>query len=88
MYEVLGQLWLKRSKKQSLEESWGDQMTPLPKRKTSKARHGERRSHLSVNLPATQPCSKCHSLKVSHTVCPTCGTYAGEEVTKGKAKKK
>jgi len=88
VYEVLGQLWLKRSKKQSLEESWGDQMTPLPKRKTSKARHGERRSHLSVNLPATQPCSKCHSLKVSHTVCPTCGTYAGEEVIKGKAKKK
>jgi ribosomal protein L32 len=43
---------------------------------------------LSVNPPAMQPCSKCHSLKLSHTVCPTCGTYAGEEVTKGKSKKK
>jgi large subunit ribosomal protein L32 len=43
---------------------------------------------LSTKLPATQPCPKCHTLKISHTVCPTCGTYAGEEITQGKAKKK
>ncbi|MBN2098627.1 MAG: 50S ribosomal protein L32 [Dehalococcoidia bacterium] len=63
-------------------------MPPLPKRKTSKARHGKRRSHLSVNPPAMQACSKCHSLKLPHTVCPTCGTYAGEEIIKGRSKKK
>jgi large subunit ribosomal protein L32 len=63
-------------------------MPPLPKRKTSKARHGERRSHLSAASPAMQACSKCHTLKLSHTVCPACGTYAGEEIIKGKSKKK
>lgn len=63
-------------------------MPPLPKRKTSKARHGERRSHLAISPPAVQACSKCHSPKLAHTVCPTCGTYAGEEIIKGKGKKK
>ncbi len=61
-------------------------MPPLPKRKTSKARQGKRRSHLALGAPAMQPCSKCHTLKLAHTVCPTCGTYAGEEITKGKSK--
>jgi large subunit ribosomal protein L32 len=63
-------------------------MPPLPKRKTSKARHGERRSHLKATVPAMQPCPKCHTLKLSHTVCPTCGTYAGEEIIQGKGKSK
>ncbi len=61
-------------------------MPPLPKRKTSKARQGERRSHLAPSAPPTQPCSKCHTLKLSHTVCPTCGTYAGKEITEGKSR--
>ncbi|MCX5991661.1 MAG: 50S ribosomal protein L32 [Chloroflexi bacterium] len=62
-------------------------MAPLPKRKTSKARHGVRRSHIALTPPATEACPQCHSLKLSHTVCPTCGNYGGEEIIKSKGKK-
>jgi large subunit ribosomal protein L32 len=33
-------------------------------------------------------CSRCHSLKLSHQVCPTCGTYDGREVIEVKSPKK
>jgi len=58
----------------------------LPKRRYAKARQGKRRSHLSLALPATEPCSRCHNLKLCHCVCPSCGSYDGEEVIKGKKK--
>ncbi|MFC1923779.1 50S ribosomal protein L32 [Chloroflexota bacterium] len=60
----------------------------VPKKKYAKARQGKRRSHLSLALPATQPCPQCHNLKLSHHVCPICGSYGGEEVIKIKSKKK
>jgi len=60
----------------------------LPKRKYAKARQGKRRSHLGVSAPALVDCPQCHSPKVSHRVCPTCGTYAGREVVEVKSPKK
>ena len=63
-------------------------MTPLPKKKYPKARKGMRRSHLAMSPAATIECSRCHTLKLSHTVCPTCGTYDGREVIEIKAKEK
>jgi large subunit ribosomal protein L32 len=63
-------------------------MPPLPKRRTSKARHRVRRSHLALTPPATEACPRCHALKLSHTVCSNCGTYGGEEVIKPNSKKK
>ncbi len=60
----------------------------LPKRKYAKARQGKRRSHLSLTLPATEPCPRCHNLKLCHCVCPTCGSYGGEEVIEIRSKKK
>ena len=58
----------------------------LPKRKTSKARKGKRRAHHALTPPALDRCPQCHSPKLAHHVCPTCGSYAGREVVKVKAK--
>jgi large subunit ribosomal protein L32 len=55
-------------------------MGPLPKRKYAKARQGKRRSHLKARVPTLDYCPQCHSPKLPHHVCPTCGSYAGREV--------
>ena len=53
----------------------------VPKRKWSKAR--TRRGH-SANWKLTVPnlveCPQCHTLKMPHKVCKSCGYYAGREV--------
>jgi large subunit ribosomal protein L32 len=52
-----------------------------PKRKTAKARKNERRSHIKVaELTDLVECPQCHSMKMPHRACPTCGTYKGREV--------
>ncbi|MFQ5826319.1 MAG: 50S ribosomal protein L32 [Dehalococcoidia bacterium] len=63
-------------------------MPPLPKKKTAKARRGKRRSHLGLRPPALDTCPQCHSPKLSHRVCPVCGSYAGREVIEIKSPKK
>ncbi len=63
-------------------------MAPLPKKRCPKAHQGNRRSHIAIKAPALVLCSQCHSPKLSHHACPTCGTYAGREVIKIKAEKK
>ncbi len=64
-------------------------MPPLPKRKYAKARQGERRAHIRVaKLAQLDTCSQCHSPKLPHHVCPTCGTYDGREVIEVKSPKK
>jgi large subunit ribosomal protein L32 len=63
-------------------------MPPLPKKKTSKASQGKRRSHLGLTPPALEICPHCHSPKLPHHVCPVCGWYDGREVIEIKAAKK
>jgi large subunit ribosomal protein L32 len=63
-------------------------MPPLPKKKTSKARQGKRRSHLGLTPPALDVCWHCHSHKLPHHVCPTCGWYNDKEVIEVKPAKK
>ncbi len=63
-------------------------MGALPKRKTAKARQGKRRSHLAANPPALEECPQCHSPKLPHHACPTCGSYAGRDVVEVKTPKK
>ncbi len=63
-------------------------MGALPKRKTSKARRGERRSHLGLTPPALVDCPQCHNPKLPHQVCHFCGTYAGREIIELKTPKK
>ncbi len=55
-------------------------MGAQPKRKYAKARQGKRRSHFGLSHPPVDDCPQCHSPKLSHHVCPTCGFYAGREV--------
>jgi large subunit ribosomal protein L32 len=63
-------------------------MPPLPKKKTPKSRQGKRRSHLGLTAPATDVCPHCHSRKLAHRVCPTCGWYNDREVIEVKPAKK
>ncbi|HEY32090.1 MAG TPA: 50S ribosomal protein L32 [Dehalococcoidia bacterium] len=55
-------------------------MGALPKRKTAKARKNKRRSHHAWSEPTLVECPQCHSPKLPHRVCPTCGSYAGRDV--------
>lgn len=63
-------------------------MGALPKRKKSKSRAGARLSHRALKPPALDICPQCHSPKLPHHACPTCGTYNGREVIKMETKKK
>ncbi len=56
-------------------------MGALPKRKVSQTRRDRRRAHyLRIRMPHMTPCPQCHTLKLSHRVCPNCGTYNGVQV--------
>ena len=63
-------------------------MGALPKRKISRTRRDERRSHLGLTIPNLSECQQCHSPKLPYHVCPTCGTYDGREVVKVKSRQK
>ncbi len=62
-------------------------MGALPKRKVSKARRDKRRLHQKARFPALVECPQCHSPKLPHHVCPTCGSYHGRDVVEVKAPK-
>jgi large subunit ribosomal protein L32 len=53
-------------------------MGPLPKRKISRRRRNNRRSHDALSLKHLVRCDNCNEYKPSHTVCPHCGFYNGE----------
>ena len=55
-------------------------MPPLPKRKISKARRNQRRSHHALSVASLVSCPHCHELRLSHRVCPHCGYYKGIEI--------
>lgn len=53
----------------------------VPKGKVSKARRDKRRSsHWKLTSPNLIVCPKCGALRLSHRMCPECGTYNGREV--------
>jgi large subunit ribosomal protein L32 len=52
----------------------------VPKRRKTKARRDQRRSHDSLVAPARSLCPQCRQPKPPHRVCPNCGTYRGREV--------
>jgi large subunit ribosomal protein L32 len=53
----------------------------VPKRKVSRARRNQRRSHDSLQTMAHNECPNCGELKRPHHVCPACGYYKDREVT-------
>jgi large subunit ribosomal protein L32 len=52
----------------------------VPKRKKSRSRTASRRATWKVKEPSRAFCPQCHSPKLPHRACPTCGTYNGREV--------
>ena len=63
-------------------------MGALPKQRVSRARQGERRSHLHLSPPQLVTCPQCKKPRLSHHACPNCGTYRGRQVFFPKEKKK
>ncbi|KAA1042702.1 50S ribosomal protein L32 [Macrococcus equipercicus] len=52
----------------------------VPKRRTSKTAKRKRRTHFKISVPGMVECSSCGEMKLSHRVCPSCGSYNGKEV--------
>lgn len=55
-------------------------MGAVPKQRTTQAKQGLRRAHHAVKVSPLMTCPRCHELKVTHQVCPSCGTYNGHQV--------
>ena len=53
---------------------------PVPKKRTSKARRDSRRAHDNLSAPSLTACAQCGEMKLSHTVCPHCGSYKGRDI--------
>lgn len=54
----------------------------VPKKRTSRARRDKRRATHKATQATLSSCPRCHSPRIPHRVCPTCGTYAGREVVR------
>ena len=52
----------------------------VPKRRTSHAKQGHRRSHHHLHAKGVQYCPRCNEPVLPHRVCPNCGHYQGREV--------
>ncbi len=52
----------------------------VPKRKTSHAKKGMRRSHHGRKAMKLFPCPNCKTAIPSHVACLTCGMYRGRQV--------
>lgn len=52
----------------------------VPKKRTSKQRKRKRRTHDKMEVVNLGTCQNCGDPKQPHRVCPTCGTYKGEQV--------
>lgn len=57
-------------------------MGALPKRKISKQRKNNRRSHDALKSASLSICPECKHKKLPHVVCKNCGTYKGVQVIK------
>jgi large subunit ribosomal protein L32 len=53
---------------------------PVPRKKKSRARRDNRRSHIHLARSQVQKCPRCGEPKMSHRVCVHCGYYRDIEV--------
>ena len=66
----------------------------VPKRKTSRTNRDKRRTHDRIKIVNIVECPRCHSKKLAHHVCQSCGYYKNTEIisqekdAKGKSKGK
>jgi large subunit ribosomal protein L32 len=54
----------------------------VPKKRTSRAKQGSRRSHLALTPAALTKCANCGKLTAPHRACQHCGMYRGRQVSK------
>jgi large subunit ribosomal protein L32 len=52
----------------------------VPKKRKSKARRDQRRSHFKITAPNVIDCPQCTEPMLPHRVCPKCGYYKGRQV--------
>lgn len=52
----------------------------VPKKKTSKQKMRQRRSHNALTPANVISCPNCNEPVIPHHVCPACGQYKGREV--------
>ena len=55
-------------------------MAPNPKKKHSKRRQGGTWANYKLRPMTLAECPQCHSAKLPHRVCRSCGYYNGREV--------
>ncbi len=55
---------------------------PVPKRKKSRTRSRQGRTHYNVKGPTLVACPKCREMIPPHQVCKHCGNYKGQEVVR------
>ncbi len=58
---------------------------PVPKKRLSATRQGNRRSHLALKSPTHTTCSHCKAVILPHTACSACGYYKGSLTVPAKA---
>ncbi|HAV14805.1 MAG TPA: 50S ribosomal protein L32 [Candidatus Pacebacteria bacterium] len=63
-------------------------MGPLPKRRHSTGRGGRRYKNIKQEVEHLLTCQNCGAKKLSHRVCPACGTYSASEAKKTETKSK
>ncbi|HEX2031237.1 MAG TPA: 50S ribosomal protein L32 [Actinomycetota bacterium] len=51
----------------------------VPKRKTTRAKRDQRRSHWKGSPPTYTTCPQCRQPKLPHRVCGNCGYYGGRQ---------
>ena len=52
----------------------------VPRRRTSKMKKRQRRTHFKIDAPAASVCPNCGQVKQPHRVCSQCGYYKDREV--------
>lgn len=53
---------------------------PVPKKRTTKARRGDRRSHDRLSPTFAVICPNCAAPVLRHRVCTNCGQYRGKQL--------
>lgn len=54
----------------------------VPKKRTTAATQGMRRSHLALKETQLTACTNCGKDVKPHSVCPACGFYRGKKLLK------